>query len=322
MINEFEIIAWIKKQAPLFDDSLGIGDDAAVITNNSSHKLVVTTDALVEGVHFTMNSFKASDVGYKSLAVNISDLAAMGAKPRQVLVSLGIPSELSFEWIQGYYSGFFELCRKYSITLVGGNMTKSAKGFWCSITLMGEPISDPVFKRDAALIEDVICVSGYLGWAALGFEYLKRDLTVENDYTQRQKRPNARMDVAQFISRHEGVHAVMDISDGLSSDLTHLLRASQKNAQINLTGLMDSSFVQACYEQKLNPFELILNGGEDYELLLTVSANSWDQFECEAKQANLHFIPIGSIMPGEGVITLKQDDGSFVSVSPSGYRHF
>ncbi len=321
-LNEFEIIEWIKKRAPLFDDSLGIGDDAAIIYSKSAKPLVVTTDSLVEGIHFTLESFTASDVGYKALAVNISDLAAMGAKPNQVLVSLGLPNDISFDWIKNFYSGFFELCQEYSITLVGGNITQSAKGFWVSITLLGEPVSKTSFKRDTAQVDDILCVSGPLGFSSLGLHCLQKGIREPNRYIQKQKRPRPRVDMAHFLSDKEDVHAMMDISDGLSSDLAQMLRASHKNAHIDLAGLMDADFIAACQYENVNPQDLILNGGEDYELLITVASKYFAELRSQAQSQKLDLIPIGTIVAGDGRLFLNRADGSLTEVLPMGFRHF
>jgi len=294
-IGEFGIIDRIKKSTELKNQSsiLGIGDDAAIIASGEESTLICT-DTLVEGVHFDLLYTPLKHLGYKAVIVNLSDIYAMNALPEQILVSLAVSNRMSVEGIDEIYEGIRLACDIYKVDLVGGDTTSSLSGTVISITAVGKALPKAITKRSGAKENDLICVSGDLGAAFMGLQILEREKQIfkENsniqpdlggkDYIlERQLKPEARKDIIEYFKKHSiQPTSMIDISDGLSSDLLHLAKSSAVGVQIYEDKLpLDVTTLATAEELNLNPVMAALNGGEDYELLFTVPINMHDQLK-------------------------------------------
>ncbi len=262
----------------------GVGDDAAVI-DNSDKRTLVTTDLLLEGIHFDLTYVPLKHLGYKSAVVNFSDIYAMNGKPQQITVSLGISQRFSVEDLDTFYAGLLLACEIYGVDLVGGDTTTSLTGFSISITCIGTADAGKITYRNGAEDTDLIFVSGDLGAAYMGLQLLEREKAVfggkadfQPDFSgkeyilERQLKPEARKDIVRFLSEQEIVPtAMIDISDGLSSDLLHICRQSNTGCRIFEERLpIDYQTAVMAETFHMNVTTVALNGGEDYELLFTV----------------------------------------------------
>lgn len=262
----------------------GVGDDAAVI-DNEGKLTVVSTDLLLEGVHFDLMYVPLKHLGYKAVIVNLSDIFAMNATPRQITVSIGVSNRISVEALEELYEGIHHACERYNIDLVGGDTTSSVKGLVISITAIGEVQETDVVYRNTAKAGDLVCVSGDLGAAFLGLQILEREkrLFLENPAIKpdlenqkylvgRQLKPEARADLIKMFGEAKlKPTAMMDISDGLSSDIMHICRQSEVGAIIREADVpISENAYNMALKFNLDPINCALNGGEDYELLFTV----------------------------------------------------
>lgn len=285
-LGEFGLIDRIKATVELRQKSTvkGIGDDAAVI-GTGKKKTLVSTDLLLEGIHFDLSYVPLRHLGYKAVAVNLSDIYAMNGKPTQITVSIGLSSRFSLEVVDELYEGILLCCEKYNVDLVGGDTTSSLSGLTISITAIGEADEDAIVYRNGAKETDLICVSGDLGSAYLGLQLLEREKRIfsENpnvqpdlsghDYVlERQLKPEPRADIIDILTLEKvRPTSMIDISDGLSSDLMHLCTQSNVGCRIYLDKIpVDHTAALAAEELNLDPTTCALNGGEDYELLFTV----------------------------------------------------
>ena len=292
-LGEFGLIAHLTKNIELQNASsvLGVGDDAAVI-DHFGKQTVLTKDLLVEGVHFDLVYTPLRHLGYKSVVVNLSDVCAMNAIPTQVAIGLGISNRFSVEAVNELYEGVYAACAKYGVDLVGGDTTSSNKGLIISVTAIGEVAPDRFVKRSTAREGDLVCVSGDLGAAYIGLLFLERekkiflespqvqpDLEGETYVIGRLLKPEARQDIISFLSSG-GVHptAMIDISDGLSSDLLHICKQSGLGCVIFEDKLpIAEATKKAAFKFEIDPTACALSGGEDYELLFTIPQDSYDK---------------------------------------------
>lgn len=296
-VGEFGLIERLTKNIELKNPTskLGIGDDAALIQNEKA-MTVVSTDMLVEGVHFDLLYVPLKHLGYKAVVVNLSDIYAMNAIPKQITVSIAVSNRMSVEALEDVYAGINLACEMYGVDLVGGDTTSSLSGTVISITAIGEVNEDVVVKRSGAKETDLICVSGDLGAAFAGLQILEREKEVFKDNAaiqpdfsgkdyilERQLKPEARKDLVEYFAK-EGIvpTAMIDISDGLSSELIHLAKASAVGVQIYEDKIpLDAQTIGTCEELNLNPVMAALNGGEDYELLFTVPIEHFEKIKNE-----------------------------------------
>lgn len=332
-IGEFGLIDEIKRSVTLRNPStkIGIGDDAAVLEPGKK-QVVVSTDMLVEGVHFDLTFCPLRHLGYKAVAVNVSDIAAMNATPTQITVSLAIGARYSVEAVKELYEGMLIACENYKVDLVGGDTTSSNTGLIISITAIGEADPEAITLRSTAGENDLVCVTGDLGGAFLGLQVLEREkqafladpetqpeLENKQYVVQRQLRPEARMDVIHEL-RDLGVKptSMIDISDGLASELMHICRQSNKGAVIFQDKLpADSQVLDTAEEFKLDPVTCILNGGEDYELLFTVKLSDYDKI-----RNHPDITIIGKITTPEEGINLVTPSGNAYPLKAQGWQHF
>ncbi len=291
--GEFGLIKHLTEKFKLQNTSSikGVGDDAAVLDYNNK-KVLVTTDLLLEGIHFDLTYVPLKHLGYKSAVVNFSDIYAMNGQPKQITVSLGISKRFSVEDLDELYAGIQLACKKYGVDLVGGDTSASMTGLTISITCIGEGEEGKIVYRNGAKPNDLICVSGNLGAAYLGLQLLEREKLVFNtdnnaqpdfegkDYIlQRQLKPEARKDIVTALGE-KGIipTAMMDISDGLSSELIHICSQSNTGCRIYEDKIpVTYQAVDMAEELNMNIVTCALNGGEDYELVFTVSINDYDK---------------------------------------------
>ncbi len=300
---------------------LGIGDDAAVIKPKNNMLTLVSKDLLLEGVHFDIMYTPLKHLGYKAAIVNFSDIAAMNGKPKQLLIGIGVGAKFSVEAIEEIYVGIRKACEVYGVDLIGGDTTSSASGLVISGTIIGEVEKDKVVYRKGAKVNDLICVSGDLGGAYMGLLILERekkafqanpdiqpDLTQHDYLLQRQLKPEARTDIVDLLAKEKIVPTSMiDISDGLASDVMHLCKASNTGCVISEEKIpIDQTTFDLAKEFNIVPTVAALNGGEDYELLFTVDQNDYE------KVNNLDSISIIGYMTdvSEGERLITNDDTS------------
>lgn len=285
-LGEFGLIEHLTKNIEITNAStiVGVGDDAAVI-DSFGKQTVVSTDMLVEDVHFDLMYTPLKHLGYKSVIVNLSDIYAMNATPTQITLSIAFSNRFSLEALEEFYEGVYAACSTYGVDLVGGDTTSSQKGFIISITAIGEVAPDKFVKRSTAQKGDLLCVSGFLGGAYLGLTLLERekkiylenpsiqpDLEGEKYVVGKMLKPEARRDIIEFLENANITPtAMMDVSDGLSSEILHICKQSDLGCVLYEDKIpIHEEARQAAFKFKLDPTACALSGGEDYELLFTV----------------------------------------------------
>jgi thiamine-monophosphate kinase len=293
-LGEFGLIERLTRDFPIRNKSSlkGVGDDAALLDYRGK-KMVVTTDLLVEGIHFNLVYTPLKHLGYKAVTVNLSDVYAMNAIPRQVLVSLAVSGKFSLEAMEELYGGVRLACETYGVDLVGGDTSSSVTGLTLSVVAVGEAEKGKTVYRNTARLNDLICVSGNLGASFMGLQLLERerrlfeesssgvqpDLAGYEYILSRQLKPEARRDIIESF-RELGIvpHAMIDVSDGLSSDLLHICRQSGLGCRIFQDRIpIHRETARAAREMNIEPFIAALNGGEDYELLFTLPLGMHDR---------------------------------------------
>jgi thiamine-monophosphate kinase len=300
---------------------MGIGDDAAVLTPSPGKVLLVTTDCLIEGVHFTLELTDFQSLGRKALAVNLSDIGGCGGAPTAFLVSLSLPPETDVASVRALYKGMMEQARTFGVSLVGGD-TSSGEKLMISITLIGEADEKNVVYRKGAKEGDRIFVTGQLGDSALGLNMLKKGVK-EGDPVQRHLDPIPRVKEGGEIARRGLATAMIDISDGLIADLGHILEESDVGAQVYLAQLP----LSAAYREHVNtyfksPYLLALAGGEDYELLFTAPEDQTEALKTLAEEVGTPITQIGEIVDVAAGVTIVGPDGKKVPVEQRGHDHF
>jgi thiamine-monophosphate kinase len=292
-LGEFGLIDILTKSIKLKQGTSikGVGDDAAVIEAGNDC-ILITTDMLTEGIHFDLVYTPLKHLGYKAVVINLSDIYAMNATPTQITVSIAVSSKFSVEAIEALYSGIHLACEKYGVDLVGGDTVSSLSGLVISITAIGRAKKENISYRNGAKENDLICVSGDLGAAYLGLQLLEREKELYKDSKSiqpdlegydyvlgRQLKPEARKDIIEMLKEKDiKVNAMIDISDGLSSELLHICKQSEKSCKIYLEKIpIDTTTVMISEEFKLEPTIAALHGGEDYELLFTVPLSYYDK---------------------------------------------
>ena len=334
VIGEFGLIDKINQHVVLQHASTlkGIGDDAAVIDGESDHKKLISTDMLLEGVHFDLSYIPLTHLGYKAVTVNVSDIAAMNGIPKQMTISLGLSNRMSVEAVEALYEGIHAAAKDYQIDIVGGDTTSSRSGLVISITLIGESAPDNIVYRNGAKEGDILCLSGDIGGAYMGLQILEREKEVfkvdPNMQPQldkysyivgRQLRPKARMDVIHEL-RDLGIlpTSMIDISDGLASEIFHLCKQSQKGACIYEDKLpIEKQTFDTAAEFSMDPNTVALNGGEDYELLFTI-----DQKDFEKMKNHDDITTIGYMHAPDLGKVMVTDNKNTIELTAQGWIHF
>lgn len=335
-LGEFGLIDRLTEKFPLKNKSSlkGVGDDAAVLRFGDKDVLV-TTDLLLEGIHFDLRYVPLKHLGYKAAVVNFSDIYAMMGTPKQIVVSLGVSSRFTVEHIEELYSGIRLACDAYGVDLVGGDTSASVTGLVISVTCIGEADKDDIVYRNGAKPTDLICVSGDLGAAYMGLQLLERENVVssqqkgkesyEPDFAgkeyilERQLKPEARKDIVAML-KESGIHptSMMDVSDGLSSELLHICKNSDVGCRV-YEDRIPIDYQTACMAEvfNMNMITAAMNGGEDYELLFTVPLTDNDKIE---KLAGVRMI--GYITKPELGAALVTRDGQEMKIRAQGWNAF
>jgi len=331
-LGEFGLIDRLTKNIQLKNESTlkGVGDDAAVL-NYGDKCVVFSTDLLTEGIHFNLMYVPLKHLGYKSVVVNLSDIFAMNAQPRQITVNIALSNKFSVEAVEELYSGIHLACEKYGIDLVGGDTTSSLTGLTISVSVLGEAAKDDLVYRSGAKEGDILCVSGDLGGAYMGLQLLERENEVfkVNDNMQpqlegydyileRQLKPETRPDViAAFKKIGIKPTSMIDISDGLSSEIMHLCKDSKVGCRLDEAKVpMDNQTKKMAEELNINPLVSALNGGEDYELLFTVSPEDYEKLKNDPD-----FTAIGEMVNESAGAHLIAAGGSEIPLQAQGWNH-
>ena len=315
----------------------GIGDDCAVVEKDGRHVWLLTMDTLIESVHFDCSWHPPFLLGRKTVSVNASDIAAMGGRPVFALLSLGLPADFSPEWVTELNRGIYDACGQYGCLLIGGDTVCSPGKIALTLTLIGEAARDQVLYRHGAAAGDIIWVSGALGYAAAGLDYFRsgRTLAVQSEYPAEISRcikahldPEARVGLAGTLARTGAVHAMMDISDGLATDLSHLCRQSHVAAVIDEEKLPGrQELAPAASLLGLSGKEItgwMIAGGEDYELLFTASPKDCHIIQAAASEHGVAVTPVGKILEGQGVHLRRKTACGYEDerISFQGFDHF
>ncbi|MBT9485580.1 thiamine-phosphate kinase [Sediminibacterium sp.] len=332
-LGEFGLIEHLTKNAEIQNAStiLGVGDDAAVI-DHFGKQTVVTTDLLLEGIHFDLMYTPLKHLGYKAVVVNLSDIYAMNATPTQITLSIGISNRFSVEALNEFYEGVYFACEKYGVDLIGGDTSSSLKGFVISVTAIGEVAPDQFVKRSTARKGDLICVSGDVGGAYLGLTLMERekkiyqenpniqpDLEDESYIVGKLLKPEARKDIIEFFASNQIVPtAMMDVSDGISSEVLHICKQSNLGARVyeEKLPIADASR-KAAFKFGLDPTVCALNGGEDYELIFTIAQEDHDKIVL-----NEEISVIGYITDLEEGVKLLTKGGNQYDLKAQGWNAF
>lgn len=335
-LGEFGLIEHLTKHFPISNGSTkrGVGDDCAVINYGNDRETLVTTDLLLEGIHFDLTYVPLMHLGYKAIVVNLSDVVAMNGTPRQVTVSIGVSKRFTVEHIEELYEGMRIACEHYGVDLVGGDTSASVTGLVISVTCLGEAAKEDIIYRSGAKDTDLICVSGNLGAAYMGLQLLERERRVsaqmkDKDFQpdfagreyiiERQLKPEARRDVLEEL-RDLGVRptAMMDVSDGLSSELLHICKESNVGCRVFEERIpIDYETALMAEELNMNLVTAAMNGGEDYELLFTVPLADHEKVS-RMKTAKL----IGHVTKCDTGAMMVTRDGNEIEVRAQGWNAF
>ena len=328
-LGEFGLIERITKKIKQYHEStiLGPKDDAALISHKN--KTLVSADLLIEGIHFDMTFTPLKHLGYKAVVVNLSDIYAMNGTPKQITVSLGFSSKYTLEAIDEFYDGILLACEKYKIDIIGGDISSSVSGLVISISALGEINENNMVKRNGAEENDLIVVSGDLGGAYMGLTVLQREKEVWksnpnmqpeldnfNYVLERQLKPEARKDVVRLLEDLKvKPTSMIDVSDGLSSELLHICKQSKVGCDLYENKIpLDPQLISTCEEFKLNVTTLALNGGEDYELLMTISQKDYEKIKGDP-----NFTVIGYIKDENAGTNLVLRNDSIVELKSRGW---
>ncbi|MDX1940887.1 MAG: thiamine-phosphate kinase [Saprospiraceae bacterium] len=332
-MGEFGLIERLTKDIQLQNTSSlkGVGDDAAVIDNND-FLTIVSTDMLVEGIHFDLMYTPLKHLGYKVVVVNLSDIYAMNAIPKQIVISIAMSNRFSVEALEELYAGIYAACKYYNVDLVGGDTSASNKGLIISVTAIGQGEKEKLAYRNGAQVGDLICITGNVGSAYLGLQILEREkqLYLDNPNIQpnleeqaylvgRQLKPEARKDVIEMFAKNNLIPtAMIDVSDGVASDLMHICKQSNVGAYLEESGVPIHPDAQLqAINFRLDPITCALSGGEDYELLFTINPKDVDKIK---------FLPdiyiAGEIIPAKDGIKLHTKGGNIHDITAQGWQHF
>lgn len=333
-VGEFGLIDRINRHTTLRNPSshTGIGDDAAVISPEPEKKVLLSTDMLVEGIHFDLSYFPLRHLGYKSVAVNVSDIAAMNGKASQITVSVALSNRFAVEAVEELYSGIHQACEDYGVDLVGGDTTSSLSGLIISVSALGYARPERIAYRSGARPNDIICVTGDLGASYMGLQVMEREKQVflanpdmkpsleKYDYlVGKLLKPKARTDIVSDLEEYGLVPTSMiDISDGLASELLHIGQSSRVGIRVYEANIpIDNQTYDTALEFNLDPITCALNGGEDYELLFTLAK---EQHEKIKNHPDIHTIGYVHERTDQNVLITKQDN--IVPIQAQGWNHF
>ncbi len=324
-IGEFDLIQRMTRAAGTFSDDLlaGIGDDCAVVSGGEKSDLLLTADLLVEKVHFDRRWFSPEQIGSKALRVSLSDIAAMGGVPEFALVSLAVPTPLDHKVAETIYQGILEAADEFEVTIAGGDLSRTEGEIVLDVMLLGKVEKGRAILRSGAKPGDRIFVSGTLGDAALGLLALESELPGPDtdSLVRRQRLPDPLIALGQALGRGRWASAMIDVSDGLSSDLGHICKASRVGARVRMKDLPVSEASTRVKDRfSIDKESVLLHGGEDYELLFTVPSGLVARFLQETFPAPL--TEIGKILPASEGLMVELPDGACKELRAGGYNHF
>lgn len=314
--GEFGFIDFIKERFPSPDGVCGIGDDCAVIPSPPG-ELLFSTDLLMEGVHFLREESSPEDIGWKAAAVNISDIAAMGGIPMATFLSIALPKDAQGEWAERFMEGYSQISRQFGVPLLGGDTTSSLRDVAVNVGILGRCQTGGRSMRSSAMVGEFIYVTGPLGDSAGGLHAILNGLERSDDVDfliGKHKRPIPRVKEGLALVKSGKVGAMMDISDGIASDLRHILKASGAGAEVHLDRIpLSEPLRRVCDEHALDCHRFSTGGGEDYELLFTAPDGIEDHLDFPVYQ-------IGEIVPGDSLTWIQ--NGRTVDFEIKGYNHF
>lgn len=333
-LHEFRLIEQVRRAFGRTGPEVirGIGDDAAIVAPSRGRELVLTTDLLVEGVHFDPRTASIEDIGYKAAIANLSDIAAMGARPEYALVSIALPPGWTTPQVLRLYRGITEACRPQGVTLIGGDTSASPYGLFLNLTVVGSVPTGRALMRSGARPGDLLYVTGTLGDSLAGLALLSRgnrrrtpglNASARSFLIARHRRPVALSRLGQLLSIHRLASAAIDVSDGLSGDLRHLCEQSRVGAEVRADALPLSPALRA-YARSSNtdPVALALRGGEDYELLFTVPPAKRPSLHRLARHAGRPLTCVGVIRPRAFGVRLRDMTGRLRPLPVTSYVHF
>lgn len=327
-IGEFGLI---KRISSLFTQNLpegiiGIGDDCAVIPLDNHNALLVTTDMLIEDSHFLLSKIRSYELGYKSLAVNLSDIAAMGGKPESAFLSIGIPYNIEVEWLDDFFNGLKSLLDKTGTKLLGGDTTKSPDKLVINIVLIGKVSLQNIRKRSMAKPGDIICLTGTVGDSGGGLCVLLQNLNEDeesNYLVEKHHMPFPQLKEGEWLARQNGVNAMIDLSDGIESDIQRIMESSHIGAEIELAKLPVSEQLKSiCKKFQWDLYEIAATGGEDYCLMVTIDKQHFDEIQVGfEKKFGCRLFNIGKITERQNGLIFKSN-GKIVILKKHGFDHF
>ncbi|MCP4689357.1 MAG: thiamine-phosphate kinase [Desulfobacterales bacterium] len=328
-IGEFGLIERIRRGCLIRPEGVvkAIGDDAAAFYPDAGRLTLVSTDLLVERIHFFRDDAAGFTLGRKSLAVNLSDIAAMGGRAREAFVSIGAPGDVPVAFLEDLYDGMKSLAAEFRVNILGGDFTGSAADVIINVVVLGSVSEEEMLRRDAAKSGDVICVTGFLGESRAGLHLIQNRIPADDAGLERLRQahlaPRPHLAEGRFLAGAGGVHAAIDVSDGLAGDLGHILNQSQKGARLYDERLPISRDLEKfCARFELDPVEHALAGGEDYVLLCTLSPRrAGDILKRYEETFNRPLHPVGEITDS-GVLERILPDGRVRSPRPAGWDHF
>jgi len=304
------------------EGTLGIGDDCAAWSVPAGRQLLVTTDLLLEGTHFHRDWTDMHSLGRKAVAVNLSDIAAMGGTPERLILALGLPNSMELSAVDGLLAGFLEAARDYRVHLVGGDTCRAQQFLTIAVTAFGTVPDNQAVCRDTARPGDLIFVSGTLGDSALALLSLEQGSDVDPALLRRHLDPTPRIKLGASLAASGLISAMLDISDGLAADLGHILGHRVTGARLRQSAIPLSAPFQAALAKREQMFELALSGGEDYELLFTAAADHSGKIMQLARELGETVTPIGEVRNDLQGIWLERPDGRTVAVKATGFQHF
>jgi len=316
MLNETNIVHFLAQQFPE-----SIGDDAAIMKLSVHKSYVITNDLLVEDVHFRLKYQNPETLAHKALHVNLSDIAAMGAVPKSILLGISIPNSYA-QQVHTFLEKFSTICKQYDLTLIGGDTTRSSDKLFISITAIGIVVNKNIKYRHSAIVGDIICVAGDLGKAHIGLTALEKNEKKFDEFKKSFLAPNARLIEGAWLGEQASVSSMMDVSDGLFIDLKRLCEASKVAAEINLDNLpYVKSFQQACDHFKFDSKVIQLVGGEDYGLLMTIKADEYSNLATKfLKRFGYPLHALGRTTKGSDVHFIQNDCPKVLNLKP--FSHF
>lgn len=310
--GEEDFIQYLTKQFPPHKSIVGIGDDCAIIPAEAGIAWLITTDALVEGVHFIKSQIPPSDLGFKCVAVSVSDITAKGGESKYAFLTIALPKTVDSAWVSDLIGGIRQACDQWSLSLLGGDTVESKRDLFLSLTLVGSADLEKIKYRHLAKPGDILCVSGYLGDSGGGLKALQQQIpkTKEVEYLiHAHFHPEPQPLHGSWLAAHSGVHAMMDISDGLICDLKRLIKSSQVGAIIEISKLpISDPLARSSQHSGWDSLELALTGGEDYCLLLTVAEDAFEEIDHSfQKQFGQPLYAIGRITDQKEELIYQKD---------------